>query len=127
MIRRANGPVEADEQMMLMKWAAYSRGKYPELAMLFHIPNGGSRNRIEAARLKAQGVCPGVPDLCLPVARGAYHGLFIELKRQKGGRLSDEQKGWLDALGRNGYRAIRCDGWAKAAEEIARYLGEGVR
>ena len=128
MARRMNGSTEADEQILLMQWAAYNRGKYPELGMLHHIPNGGSRNRIEAARLKAQGVCPGVPDLCLPVARGGFHGLYIELKRQRGGRLSGDQRAWLEALNRNGYRAVRCDGWEEATQVIAQYLnGEKVK
>ena len=126
MRRRMNGATEADEQVLLMRWAAYSLGRYPKLRMLHHIPNGGSRNHAEAAHLRAQGVRPGVPDLCLPVARGGYHGLYIELKRRVGGRLSEEQKGWLEALRRNGYRAVRCDGWEDAARVIAEYLGGGA-
>lgn len=71
---------EAIEQTKLFNWVVLARGKYPELDMLYHIPNGGSRNKIEAANLRRQGVRSGVPDLCLPVARGNYHGLYIELK-----------------------------------------------
>lgn len=63
-------PTEAEEQATLFSWAAMKRGKYPELDLLFHIPNGGSRGKAEAARFKAEGVKPGVPDLFLPVARG---------------------------------------------------------
>lgn len=74
---------ECDEQMYLFNWVAFARNTIPEVDMLFHVPNGGSRDRREAARLKAQGVRAGVPDLCLPVPSGAYHGLFIELKAGK--------------------------------------------
>ena len=80
-------PTEADEQIALFEWAALQSGRFPELTLLHHVPNGGSRNKIEAARLRAQGVKSGVPDLCLPVARGGNHGLYIELKRQRGGRI----------------------------------------
>ena len=95
-------PTEAQEQITLMNWAALQSGKYPELKLLYHVPNGGSRNKAEAGRLRAEGVKAGVPDLCLPVPRGGYHGLYIELKRQRGGRASDNQVEWLDALSKQG-------------------------
>ena len=116
-------PTEAEEQIALFQWAEFAKAQYPELALLFHVPNGGSRHQIEAARLKAQGVKPGVPDIFLPVPRGGYHGLFIELKRQKGGRLSNNQKIWLTALGGMGYAVYVCFGCEEAIKEIIKYLG----
>ena len=115
-------PTEAQEQCYLFRWMAYNRMKYPELALCFHIPNGGSRHRLEAVHLKEQGVKAGVPDLCLPVARGRYHGLYIELKRQKGGRLSVAQAEWLRALQAQGYRTAVCAGWESARDTIMEYL-----
>lgn len=123
MPRASGGPTEAQEQEALFRWAAYSRGKYPALELMYAVPNGGSRNLIEAAHLKAQGVKPGVPDICLPVPSGRYTTLYIELKRRKGGRVSEEQKGWIAALNRVGCRAVVCRGWDEAREEIERYLG----
>lgn len=75
--------------------------------------------------LPAEGVKAGVPDLCLPVARGQYHGLYIELKRQRGGRTSDHQSEWLDALSAQGYKAALCYGWEQAAGTIIEYLTGG--
>lgn len=115
-------PTESEEQVTLFSWAQMKLGKYPELRLLFHIPNGGSRNQIEAKHLKAQGVKPGVPDLCLPVARGIWHGLYIEMKRQKGGRVSDAQHRWLEDLERQGYRAEIACGWQEAAQILEIYL-----
>lgn len=115
-------PREDAEQMAVMEWAAYRLGMWPELRLLYHVPNGGSRNRIEAARLKAQGVKSGVPDLVLPVARGGWHGMYIELKRRKGGRLSEDQRRWLDDLQEQGYLALRCDGAQAAINTIEEYL-----
>lgn len=112
---------EANEQEALFRWASFLRGHYPELDMLYHIPNGGSRNRIEAANLKRQGVKAGVPDLCLPVASGKYHGLYIELKYGRN-KPSDYQKQWLSALRAQGYAAEVCYGWEQAAEIITKYL-----
>lgn len=117
-------PTEAQEQRALFQWAALAAGKYPELASLLHIPNGGSRDVREAHNLKEQGVKPGVPDILLPVARGGYNALWIELKRRRGGRVSDQQRYWLDLLARQGARAVVCKGWEEAREEIVRYLCE---
>ena len=74
---------EADEQKAVIQWCILMEGRWPELEYIYHVPNGGSRNAREATNLKAQGVKPGVPDLELPVARGAYTGLHIELKHGK--------------------------------------------
>ena len=65
---------ESQEQQALFSWAEYAKGLHPELGLLYHIPNGGKRDKLEAARLKLEGVKAGVPDLCLPVARGGAQG-----------------------------------------------------
>lgn len=117
-------PTEGQEQATLISWANMRVNKYPELRLLFHIPNGGSRGKAEAAHFKSEGVKSGVPDLFLPVARGPYHGLFIELKRQKGGRVSEAQKKWLAALTVQGYAAVVAYGWKDAAAVIDDYLCE---
>ena len=81
-------PLEDAEQRVIFQWAAMETAACPELWLLYAIPNGGKRAIKTAIALKAQGVKSGVPDMCLPVARGGYHGLYIELKRQKGGTVS---------------------------------------
>ena len=93
----ANGvrlyPTEEEEQTVVMHWAAMAAGRWPELRLLFHIPNGGKRSKSEAVRFRAAGVRSGVPDLFLPCSRGGYHGLWIEMKAM-GGRVSREQEQW---------------------------------
>ena len=121
--KRASGTTtEAMEQRALFRWMAYEAGKYPELQLAFHIPNGGSRDPREAHNLKEQGVKAGVPDIFLPVARGEYHGLFVEMKRTKGGIVRREQKQWQAELAAQGYRAIICKGFYEARDEILKYL-----
>lgn len=117
-------PTEDTEQAHIFVWAAWARGKYPELDLMHHIPNGGKRSKSEAARFKAQGVKAGVPDIFLPCARGGYHGLYIELKRTKGGKISAAQKEWIDALRGQGYKVIVCYGFDEAKEVIISYLEE---
>ena len=106
-----------------MKWSRQPqiREKWPELALLHHIPNGGKRDAIEAKHLKSEGVKSGVPDLHLPVAKGKYHGLFIELKTEKG-RASEAQKWWINKLNSYGNCAIVCYGWQNAVDVLEWYL-----
>lgn len=115
-------PLEKDDQMLLFEWAEYATVTHPELALLFAVPNGGYRDRIEAHNLRLQGVRAGVPDMCLPVPRGGYGALYIELKRRKGGRVSEEQRVWIDALNRAGNKAVICKGFDEAKAAIEEYL-----
>lgn len=115
-------PTEAQEQTTLFQWAAFMSKIYPELALIHAIPNGGSRNPIEAHNLRLQGVRAGIPDIFLPCARKGFHGLYIELKRRKGGRVSVEQKKMLLALNEQGYKAVVCHGWEEAKNTILEYM-----
>lgn len=115
-------PTEAQEQAALFGWAQMKSYFHPELGLMFHIPNGGKRSKAEAARFKAEGVKAGVPDILLPVPRGKYHGLFIELKRLRGGSPTKDQLEWIAQLRAQGYAAAICCGWQEASEEILKYL-----
>lgn len=117
-------PSETQEQQALFAWAALMQGRYPELALLYANPNGGHRNIVTATRMKAEGVKPGVPDITLPVARCGYHGLYIELKRVKGGRASEVQREWIKHLLDQGYLAVVCEGAEVAQKIILAYLDE---
>ena len=55
-----------------------------------------------------------------------YWGLAIEMKREKGGVVSDEQQAWIDGLNNSGYKAVVCRGYDEAIKTITEYLGEGV-
>lgn len=112
---------ESQEQISLFQWAKLMQGRYPELSLLHAIPNGGKRNAREAARMKQEGVKAGVSDIFLPVARGGYHGLYIELKAEKG-TLSDKQKWWIEETTKQGYYSTVCFGWVEASQVIKRYL-----
>lgn len=115
-------PTEAQEQTALFQWASMMEGRIPELRLLYHCPNGGSRNAIEARNLRLQGVKPGIPDIFLPCARGPFHGLYIEMKRRKGGRVSVDQQRMILALRAQGYKVEVCRGWDEAKNTICEYL-----
>lgn len=115
-------PTENQEQAALFEWASRMEGRHPELRLLMAIPNGGYRTARTAAILQKTGVKPGVPDICLPVARGGYNSLYIELKRVKGGVVSAKQKVWLERLKSYGNKAVVCRGWEEARDELLTYL-----
>ena len=117
-------PLEHDEQAALIDWTILMSRNWPELKLFYHIPNEGKRSPAAAGRLKQEGMKRGVPDNCLPVPRGKYHGLYIELKRVKGGKPTPEQKQWVENLTGQGYLALICKGWEEAAKVIERYLRE---
>lgn len=113
---------ESQEQSALIKWAEMSTAKHPCLRLLFSIPNGGKRNVITAMNMKREGVKAGVPDLFLPYPSKGFHGLFIEMKKRKGGKVSTEQHWWMHHLICAGYRAEVCQGWEEAKDIIEEYI-----
>lgn len=115
-------PDEGAEQATLFNWAKMRSSMYPELRLMFHIPNGGRRGKAEAGKFKMEGVKAGVPDIFLPAPRGEFHGLFIEMKKLRGGKVSAEQRAWIQDLRAQGYAAEVCCGWQEAAETISKYL-----
>lgn len=127
-MRRYN--LEHDAQAAVFQWAKLAESRFPELQLLMAIPNGGHRHIAVAKKMRDEGVKAGVPDMCLPVARGGYHGLFIEMKsadsrpRREGskGPLSEEQRRWLQALNDQGYRASVCFGSREAIDLLTQYL-----
>lgn len=103
--------------------AEEAAGRWPELSLLFAIPNGARVRPSVALKLKAEGLKRGVPDMLLPVARGGYHGLFIELKDdEKPSRVSPEQREWLRQLAAQGYAAYVCKGADEAWGALMGYL-----
>jgi len=115
---------EHDEQADVVAWAQAMEVMHPDLWLLHAIPNGGHRYARTAAILKAEGVKPGVPDLCLPVPRHSYHGLYIEIKRQDGGAgLSSHQREWADRLEEQGYHVAQCNGAEQAIGILRWWLG----
>lgn len=117
-------PSEHAEQCALIKWWSLEckRLGVPE-NLLFAIPNGGARSAITGATLKAEGVRAGAPDLFLAVSGAGKHGLFIEMKRRRGGVVSAPQKEIKAELERFGYSVEVCCGFDEARAAILEYFG----
>lgn len=120
---------EHGEQAALFAWAALSVGKYPPLAYMFAIPNGGLRDIKVASSLKAEGVKAGVCDIFLPkpIHRKGWHGCFIEMKQEKyrnhkNGGCSEEQINFIWYAASAGYYCKVCYNWEEARNTIVDYL-----
>lgn len=114
---------EMAHQKAIFLWAALptQQLKYPELKWMHHIPNGEFRNKITATSLKAAGVKRGIADIFLPVRRGVWPGLFLELKVGKN-KLQSEQNEFKKFVMAQGYGFVACWGWEAATKIIVEYL-----
>ena len=112
---------ESGHQEAVIQWCGWNMQQYPERELLYHVPNGGKRDKATATALKRQGVKAGVPDLVLPVARCGYHGLYIELKAP-GGSVQKSQREFLKRLAYQGYLGAICYGWQDTVQLISNYL-----
>ena len=112
---------ESQIQQSIFEWAAHD----PICKdYLFAIPNGGSRNVIEARNLKRQGLRKGVSDMMLAYPTKDAHGLWIELKRDRKSKLTCEQTNWLERMNGVGYLAKVAYGFDESLDIIRNYLEE---
>ena len=119
-------PTETQEHLALMAWArCQPYGGRTVAEFMHHSPNGGRRSKREAAEFQRMGTLPGFPDLFLFVSVPPASGLFIELKRTKGGSVSAHQKQVMQTLRLCGYRVEVCLGAESAKAVICDYLGIG--
>ena len=114
---------EHNHQVALFVWASTIR----ELQLMHAVPNGGYRHIRVASKMKKEGVKAGVPDIFLPVSKGGYHGMFIEMKVPKTATTiktypNKTQKAWLSELNKNGYHAVIAWGYSDARDKISEYL-----
>lgn len=118
---------ETSHQISVIQWTQQPeiRSKWPELKLLHHIPNERICTPQQGKTLKMMGLRRGVPDLCLPVARGPYHGLYIEMKAEHG-KTSIEQDWWGEQLTAQGYLYTVCKGNQAAILALKRYMSMEV-
>src|SRR5262249_55411975 len=120
-------PTESQEQAAVVEWAQAMRGRFKPLVLL-HASQAGARvGWKQAKKLKREGMREGVPDLFLPVPCGQYHGLWLEMKRLKGGRTSLAQLWWHTRLREQGYLVAVCKGADEAIATLFAYLSERER
>lgn len=110
---------ESQEQRTVVEYLEWLKVPF------YHVANERKCSPQRGAALKRLGVQAGVPDLCIPVPMGGFHGLYIEMKA-KSGRLSANQSRWLKTLRSYGYHADVCYGADEAIDLIGKYMREEV-
>ena len=104
-------PSEHWEQSHFVSWFRQTFSK--DDVRIFAIPNGGSRGLREGVKFKAEGVSPGVPDLFIPAWL-----VWVEMKRVKGGSVSNPQKDWKKYLQTINHVVLICRGAEDARQKI---------
>lgn len=114
---------EHAHQSALFTWARLPavQAAFPGIDLLEASLNGVKLTKAQAGKAKAAGILKGALDLNLPVARGQYHGMRIELKYGKN-QPTDEQKWHADRLREEGWYVVVCWDWEDARREIVHYL-----
>ena len=117
--------IESAHQAQVVEWSrwAYKTGKYPMLNMLHCSLNGVKLSGTQAKIAKGQGMLSGVPDLFLPVPKNGFHGLFIEMKSEKG-RLTENQHWFLTNAESVGYKTAVCYSAKEAISAIEAYYSQ---
>ena len=109
---------EANQQEIVIK---YLRLAYPNV--LYCASAGGMRTSyLQAIKMKRTGYVKGFPDLFIYEPNQDYHGLAIEMKKEKGGVASPEQKDWQEQLRNRGYASYICKGNEEAINVIDEYF-----
>ena len=109
--------IEHRLQVACVRWMRF---QHPNV-LIFAIPNGGQRSVITAKRLKDEGVVAGVADLCILQASGEWHGLFIEMKTEKG-KQTESQKAFEKYCDENMYRYQVARSFENFVEIVEKYL-----
>jgi hypothetical protein len=116
-IARKRNNLESKLQRACIKWFKY---QYPQ-EVIFAIPNGGKRSKIEAAIMKGEGVLQGVSDLFVMSGKNGYNGLFMEMKTGSN-KLSPLQKEFIKTAQDKGYKAEVCYSFEEFIEKVTEYL-----
>ncbi len=122
-VKKRRREYELELQISVIQWADLQAkcGTYPELKRLLSIPNGIWTTTAQAKKAKASGLRTGVPDLHLPVSRGGFHSLWMELKHGDN-KESAAQSDWLDWLHSQGHFCATCRTFDAATGVLAEYL-----
>jgi hypothetical protein len=114
---------EHSHQCALVTWARLPTtiAQYPGIDLLEASLNGVKLTKAQAGKAKAAGMLKGALDLNLPVARGIYHGLRIEMKYGRN-QMTEEQEWHAQRLREEGWKVVCCWDWLTARNEIISYL-----
>lgn len=117
-VTKINPESEANQQHLVVNYL-----KETYLNALYCASAGGMfTSKSQAIKMKRTGYVSGFPDLFIYEPRNGYSGLAIEMKKEKGGVVSDNQKQWISDLNERGYVAYVCKGFIDAKKVIDNYF-----
>lgn len=115
-------PSEHDLQVHCLQWL---RMAHPNV-LCYAIPNGAYTTKTTARKLVAEGVVHGIPDLHIPIPKGEYASLYIEMKNGTAGRLSEHQKIMIERLKGYGNKVVVCRTFDEFMKEVEEYLAHSL-
>lgn len=118
--------IESKLQKNIIAWCEKNKNEYPELDLIFHIPNAGKRSIQTGINFKEEGLKPGVSDLFLPVARGGYHGFFLELKKDSKTKPKKKQIEWMEKVAKQGYLVKVYYDFKEAVKDLFYYINNEI-
>ncbi len=115
------GKASSSEHALQVECLRWLRLTHPSI-LCYAIPNGAYTTKTTARKLVAEGVCHGIPDLCIPIGRNGYNALYIEMKNGKAGRLSDHQKTIIARLQAYGNKVVVCRSFDDFRTTVDEYM-----
>ena len=94
---------EHNSQAAFIKWCTLQEKRYPELGLVYAVPNAAKRSLRLAYYLKSEGLKSGVPDTVLAYPKPPYAGLYMEFKHGKN-KSTTNQLIWQAKLRAAGHR-----------------------
>lgn len=134
----SHGP-EHTVQALFIQWTELMAKRWPELELIYAIPNEGARSRRARNKMLGEGLRRGVPDLCLPVPRGGFHGLYLETKvdtqrptgaggtRRYRSQPTEAQRWWIARLREQGYHVCIYRSAEEGQVIVTEYLSGRIR
>lgn len=95
---------------------------YPPTRMVYAIPNGGKRSKVEASIMKGEGVLAGMPDTHLPTAAGCCIGFWVEFKVGDNKPSGDQITRINELVAAGHHVAVVWDDWTLAWEQVKKYV-----
>lgn len=114
--------LESEIQKKFFEFIAIFEGRHPELRMFFSIPNGANKGFTARRLFKKTGLRSGIPDVLGCIAKQGKHGIFLEFKREKSGKISENQRRWQHDLRSWNYQVEVCYSAEEAINVVIDYL-----
>lgn len=114
---------EFDEQAALIAWCRIPANiaRYPGLDLISASLNGVKLSKAQAGKAKAAGMLAGEHDLRIPVPRGEFIGISVEMKAGRN-KPTTEQLWYGSRLQEEGWKVVYAWSWIEARDAIVAYL-----